>query len=73
MNSNTTISREDFLIFFRDDEKLNLLTPDDRIEIFSQILLGSSDVTRKLLETLIDDYNVEGIAIIEGDNRETIC
>jgi len=27
------INREDFMQFFRDDEKLNELTPDDRIEI----------------------------------------
>lgn len=28
------MEREDFMAFFRSDEKLNLLTADDRIEIF---------------------------------------
>lgn len=65
MNSNKIASREDFMNFFRDDEKLNLLTPDDRIEIFSQILLGSSDITKKILEDLIGDYNIENLLITE--------
>ena len=28
------INREDFMVFFRDEEKLNTLSLDDRIEIF---------------------------------------
>jgi phosphopantetheine adenylyltransferase len=65
MNSNKIASREDFMNFFRNDEKINLLTPDDRVEIFSQILLGSSDITKKILEDLIVDYNVENLLITE--------
>jgi hypothetical protein len=33
------ISRDEFMAFFRDNESLNTLSPDDRIEIFSTILL----------------------------------
>lgn len=40
MNNNRTIMREDFMNFFRDDEKLNELTVDDRLEIFTTIYLG---------------------------------
>ncbi|CAA6679694.1 MULTISPECIES: hypothetical protein [unclassified Lentimonas] len=47
MKSDTTeITRQDFMDFFRDDDRLNLLTNDDRLEIFSQILAGSSDITK---------------------------
>lgn len=55
----TNITREDFMNFFRDDEKLNELTPDDRIEIFKGILLGESDITKELLNELCSDYNVQ--------------
>ncbi len=34
--------------FFRDTEKLNLLSSDDRIEVFSIILFGSYDFKKKL-------------------------
>ena len=34
--------------FFRDDETLSLLTPDDRLEIFSSILLDSNDIRLEL-------------------------
>lgn len=68
MNNNKTITREDFMIFFRDDEKLNELTCDDRIEIFSTILLGSSDFTKELLDEILSDYNVDNLGIVEIDN-----
>ncbi len=42
------LSREDFMAYFRDDEKLNKLTADDRVEIFRTILAGSSDITKNL-------------------------
>jgi len=45
---------------FRSDAFLNQLTPDDRIEIPPQILLGSSDLTNDLLDRLLSDYCVAG-------------
>ncbi len=51
--------------FFRDDEKLHLLTVDDRIEILSQILLGESDFTKELLEEIFSDYGVSHLKILE--------
>lgn len=65
MNNYKKISREDFMNFFRDDEKLNELTVDDRFEIFTQVLIGSSDITKKNLDELLSDYCVENIEIIE--------
>lgn len=58
-------TREDFMEFFRNEGKLNLLTPDDRVEIFSQIILGSSDFTKKLLENVIGDYGIDIYQLLE--------
>ena len=64
------ISREDFMQFFRDDEKLNELTPDDRIEVFRTILLGSCDITKELLEEVISDFNVSNLEVINVKDGE---
>ena len=60
------IPREDFMQFFRDDEKLNELTVEDRIEIFRTILVGSSDFTKELLTDILEDYSVANLEIIEN-------
>ncbi len=59
------ISPQMFMDFFRDDEMLNQLTADDRIEIFMEVLLGSSDITKELLEQLLSDYGVGGLQVVE--------
>lgn len=64
------LTRDDFMTFFRDDMKLNLLSPDDRIEIFSQILLGSTDLTTELLNSILNDYSVSNISVISRENGE---
>ena len=61
----TEITRQDFMDFFRDDAFLNQLTPDDRIEIFMQVLTGSSDITKDLLDGLLSDYSVGGLEVVE--------
>jgi len=58
-------TREQFIAFFRDDKKLNLLSPDDRIEVFSSILLGSSDFKKKLFDEIFSDYCVGNLEAIE--------
>ena len=63
------ITREDFMKFFRDDEKLNELTVDDRIEIFRTILVGSSDITKDLLDEILSDYSVTNLEIIENGEK----
>lgn len=70
MKLKENISREDFMNFFRDTEKLNELTPDDRIEIFRTILLGSSDLTKELLNEILGDYSVDNLKIIDLNNAE---
>ena len=62
-NTLKNINREDFMNFFPDNEKLNTLSSDDRVEIFLQILQGSSDITKELLNELISDYNVHNLKI----------
>ncbi len=54
--------------FFRDDEKLNELTVDERIEIFKTILVGSSDLTKDLLNEILGDYSVSNLEVIEIKN-----
>lgn len=62
------MTRDDFMNFFRDDEKLNTLSVCDRIEVFSTILLGSSDFTKELLDEILSDYGVSHLEIIEVEN-----
>lgn len=56
--------------FFRDTEKLNELTPDDRVEVFRTILLGSSDFSKDLLNEVLGDYFVDNLEVIEINNGE---
>jgi hypothetical protein len=64
------ITRDEFMAFFRDDECLNELSVDDRIEVFSTILLGSSDFKKSLFDEIFSDYSVSHLDIIEIDNGE---
>jgi hypothetical protein len=70
MENYQKIAREDFMKFFHDDEKLNELTVDDRIEIFRTILVGSSDLTKDLLDEILGDYSVSNLEVIEIENGE---
>ena len=64
----TQMSRDDFMAFFRDDECLNTLSVDDRKEVFSQILIGSSDFTKKLLDDVLSSYDVAHLEVVDhGD------
>lgn len=60
------MNRVEFMEFFRDEEKLNDLTVADREEVFLGILLGSSDITKALLDKLCSDYEV---ALTITDNQ----
>jgi hypothetical protein len=65
METYQKITREEFMNFFRDTEKLNELTPDDRVEIFRTVLLGSSDFSKELLNEILGDYSVDNLEVIE--------
>ena len=62
------MTRDTFMEFFRNTEKLNTLSVDDRIEVFSTILIGSSDFKKILLDSIFSDYNVNHLDIIEVKN-----
>jgi hypothetical protein len=70
MKNYKEINREEFMQFFRDDEKLNELTPDDRIEIFRTILVGNSDFTKELIEDVMSDYSVSNLKVMNINNDE---
>lgn len=70
MENYKKITRDDLMKFFRDDEKLNELSVDDRIEIFRTILLGYSDFTKELLNEILSDYLVTNLEIIEINDGE---
>jgi hypothetical protein len=72
MENYKKISKEDFMRFFRDTEKLNELTPDDRIEIFRTILLGSSDFSKELIDEILVDYGVEHLAVIDANKGKRL-
>ncbi len=59
------MNRDAFMAFFRDDERLQTLTADDRIELFCQIMTGSSDFTKVLLDAVLKDYCVTHLRVLE--------
>ncbi len=62
------MTRDDFMAFFRDDDCLNTLSVDDRTEVFSSILIGSSDFTKKLLDDILCDYCVRNLEVVDHGN-----
>ena len=59
------MNRDEFMAFFRDDERLQTLTADDRIEIFGQIMTGNSDFTKTLIESVLKDYCITHLRVLE--------
>jgi len=51
--------------FFRDTEKLNELTTDNRVEIFRTVPIGSSDFTKEILNEILSDYSIGHLEEIE--------
>ncbi len=64
------MDRNDFMNFFRNTELLNTLSVDDRIEIFSTILLGSSDLKKQLFDDIFTDYCVSHLEVVEVVNLQ---
>lgn len=55
----TEIDRAQFMSCFRSERMNEELTVDDCLELFTQSLKGSSDITRELLESVCSDYDVD--------------
>ncbi len=65
MENEHLFTRQDFMDFFRDDNKLSELSTVDRIEVFRTILTGSSDINKELLNDLLGDYGVGHLQVVE--------
>ena len=63
------MTRNDFLDFFGNDEQLNQLSADDRIELFLSIMKDGDDITKELLNEVISDYNAD-IEIVDLHNTK---
>ena len=59
------VDRETFMEFFRSESYCNMLSVDDKREVFLGSLAGSSDITKELLEELLSDYDVGNLTISE--------
>lgn len=67
------MTRDDFMDFFRDDEKLNTLSVYDRVEVFRTILAGRSDITSNLLIDTLRSYGINvGAEYRFGQHSESI-
>jgi hypothetical protein len=67
---NAIATRSDFMSFFRDSEKLNELSPDDRVEVFLGVLLGASDITVETINGLFSDYGVDDLFVFSSSDIE---
>ena len=59
------ITKQQFLEFFWSEEGYNQLSVDECIELFSSALRGSSDFTKELLDSVLSDYGVDSLKVIE--------
>ena len=59
------ITREQFLDYFRSDKYNEEMSADDCIEIFSTASKGSSDITKKLIDDIANDYSVGNLMVIQ--------
>lgn len=69
------ITANQFMAFFNDTDSLKTLSTDDRIDVFKGIMVGSSDFTKELLDSILSDYNVGNLEVtdIYAPNRLCPC
>lgn len=65
-----SMTRDDFMNFFRDDDKLNTLSVYDRLKVFRTILPGGSELIADLFNPILDDYNVEVSEVVSYDKSK---
>ncbi len=66
-----SITREQFLDYFRSDDYSNQMSADDCIEVFRGALKGSSDLTQELLEEVCSDYDTSLTEVLGNVSLET--
>lgn len=61
-----TITKEQFLNYYRSEAYSEDMDEDECIEVFLDSLKGSTDITRQLLDTLCNRYQVSLDNVING-------
>lgn len=64
------ITREQFMAFFRSEDFHSKVAPNDCVEIFRTVLTGSSDITKELINDIINDYCADNVQAIDSDYLE---
>ncbi len=59
INKSSTISREQFLDYYRSDQYSQEMSADDCLEVFLGSIKGSSDLTQDNMSSLFSDYSEE--------------
>lgn len=65
------INRNTIMDVFRNEEIHELLSPDDTMEIFMNILHGSGDITHDTLDMLCSNYGVDLQEVITQKKHDT--
>ncbi|MDD3596673.1 hypothetical protein [Sulfuricurvum sp.] len=60
--------RDEFMEFFRSDDFHEKMSVDDCHEVFSQVLPGSSDFSKELLDQTLGDYDVGVLGLYSNDD-----
>lgn len=64
------LERDVFMHLFRNSDRLHRqLSPDDCCEVFAEILQGQSDIDKELLKGLENDYDVDLVKILTGEEE----
>lgn len=64
------LERDVFMHLFRNSDRLHRqLSPDDRVEVFAEILQGQGDIDKELLRGLESDYDVDLVEILTGEEE----
>jgi hypothetical protein len=68
---NPHLLRDAWMNFFHHEDFHEHVTPDDCVEVFRGILVGSSDITKELLDGVISDYSA-GLIVIDPENPSSL-
>lgn len=63
--STESLTREDFMEFWRSDKMSEVLDVEDRLEIFSTAPVSQSDITKDNLDVILADYGVFNLVVNE--------
>jgi hypothetical protein len=63
-----SISREDFMSFFRDSKKIEMLSDEDRVEIASQLLMNDRSFLNKFLDSIDGGFDSSLYQLMEERN-----